>query len=561
MPTRRWDARAPAIAAVAIAVLYGVLGLAVFGPDAVYSGDIGVKFVQTRAVAASRFTSLDLPYPGEFLDPAREFFPIRPPFVLTVGGETQAIYSPASVVLQTGFAGLAGMRGLIALSFISAAVILFACSRMAVAGQKMAVVIALGLASPLWFYAVLGWEHAPAVAFSTAGFAVALASRKGWTCVLAGLLVGSGALVREEVILLTPGLLLIIALRHRSVYAVAVTCAATIVPVVCGLGMDVLVGRPPAAHLRHAVYLVPAVNATETHVVTPFTLRERYQTVIQYWLLGYGNDRWIVAFSSALFVVLAARWRFPGRAGTIPLLLWVIAVVALAAIDLREVMTAPKWIAGLHRLSPYLVFVLLPPPTTGERGPWYHRGLLTTAAVYILLAFVGTNFTGGKSLGPRLLLPLLPLLAVAAMARMVAYLRARAAVDRAIGLAGTVLVMMSIALHVTGTMPAYYVRSREDTSTLQTARAADARVIVADDPFTAQLLFPLYYRKVIFLADSAPLRAKLGTLLADAKVPEVLLISRGPEPGMRLSPLKLRQSDRVGRMYIQYWGRIGRERN
>ena len=84
----------------ALAIFYLALGLFVLSADAVYSGDIGVKFVQARALAAHGFTSLDLPYPGAFLDPERVFFPMRPPFVITAGGETQAIFPPASAVVQ-----------------------------------------------------------------------------------------------------------------------------------------------------------------------------------------------------------------------------------------------------------------------------------------------------------------------------------------------------------------------------------------------------------------------------------------------------------------------------
>ena len=56
---------------------YFVLGLIVLAPEAVYSGDIGVKYVQARALVDQRFTSLNIPYPGEFLDPAREVLPDR----------------------------------------------------------------------------------------------------------------------------------------------------------------------------------------------------------------------------------------------------------------------------------------------------------------------------------------------------------------------------------------------------------------------------------------------------------------------------------------------------
>ena len=40
----------------------------------------------------------------------------------------------------------------------------------------LAIVVAVGLGGPLWFYAVSGWEHAPAVAFGTAAFAWVLRS-------------------------------------------------------------------------------------------------------------------------------------------------------------------------------------------------------------------------------------------------------------------------------------------------------------------------------------------------------------------------------------------------
>ena len=79
---------------------YIVLGLVILTPDAVYSGDIGVKFVQARALAAHRFVSLDIPYPGAFLDPNRRFFALRAPFVMRAGAETQAIFPPASAVVQ-----------------------------------------------------------------------------------------------------------------------------------------------------------------------------------------------------------------------------------------------------------------------------------------------------------------------------------------------------------------------------------------------------------------------------------------------------------------------------
>lgn len=555
-----------AIAVVGISACYTVFGLFVLAPEGLYSGDVGVKFVQARALAASEFRSLDIPYPGEFLDPSREFFPIRPPFVMTVGTETQAIFSPTVAAVQAGLAAVAGLRGMVLLSLFSGAVILFAVRSLAPVGLKTFAVSAVGLSSPLWLYAVLGWEHAPAIACSTASFALVMSSERRSTFLMAGALLGVGALMRDEVILLLPGLVLTVLWRARAAAPLVLTAASAVLVILGGMAVDVLwFGRPPAAHLRHAVELagaeldVPVAGTMPT--LERLSARERYDVVIEYWLLGYADDLWVAAFAVTLAAVLAIRWRWPTTAGAVPLLLWLAAVVVLALLDAWEVVTAPKWLAGLHRVSPYLVFALLPPA-----APRAHRGLSAVAlAVITTLAFVAmafaTNTTGGKSLGPRLLLPVLPLIAVAAIVRIAEYLRANSRIERAVGYAGVGLVVTGAIIHLAGAMPAYYLRNRDDASAVLAALRAPARVIVADDMYTAQLLFPLYYRKVIFLADTGELRARLGTRLAEAKVPEVLLMSRRSEPGMRLSPLKLRESDAVGRFIIQYWGRIGRDLN
>ncbi len=298
--------------------------------------------------------------------------------------------------------------------------------------------------------------------------------------------------------------------------------------------------------------------AGDLPVLEQMSFRSRYETVIHYWLLGYGNDFWVLIFSATLLAALLAR-RFSSSAGSLAILLWVAGVVVLAAMDAWEVATAPKWLAGLHRVAPYLVFALLPPPAKARDDGWQPYAIVAATALYVVAAMVATNTTGGKSLGPRLLLPLLPLLAVAAMMRIAAYLRASAALERVTGYSGVLLVALAAVIHLAGAIPAYQARNRDDAAPLLVAQASSARVIVTDHPHTAQMLLPLYYRKVIFLADSHEARAKLGALLADAKVPEVLLMSERFEPATRLSPLKIRESDKFGRMFIQYWGRVGRD--
>ena len=91
---------------------------------------------------------------------------------MKTGGTTQAIFPPASAVMQAIAVSVGGFRGLIVLSLLSAAVVLVASCGLAPASYRLAIVVAVGLGGPLWFYAVSGWEHAPAVALGTAAFAV-----------------------------------------------------------------------------------------------------------------------------------------------------------------------------------------------------------------------------------------------------------------------------------------------------------------------------------------------------------------------------------------------------
>ena len=554
----------PVVLVAGLVAFYSVFGLVILEPESVYSGDIGVKFVQARALADSGFTSLDIPYPGEFLDPERTFFPLRPPFILVAGGTTQAIFPPVPAVIQAGMVTLFGFDGLIALSVVSAGVVLVASWKMTPRELGVPVLVATGLGGPLWFYAVIGGEHAPALAFSTAAFAVALSpSRWRWVAFVSGALVGAGATLRDEVILLVPGLLLAIWLRHRAWHALATAVAGVLLPLLLSLGLEVLwFGRPPAAHLRHAVHLVQAALPMTTEadsdvpVLRPMTPRERYDTVVTYWLLGRGTPYQVAGFVAALLVALGIRWRWRSSVG---ILIWLLAFGATAVWDLWEVLTAPKFLAGLVRISPFVVLALMPsaPGPAGERhaGQWFRRVVGFATVAYLLIAYAAVNTTGGKSLGPRLLLPLLPLLTISAIVTIANYLRAEGAVSRAVGWTGAVLVAIAVVIHVGGTIPAYKQRNVDDASAVLALAASPHRIVVADEMFTAQLLFPLYARKIILLADTPGLGHHLGKLLAARRFDGALLVSREPRQVVGLRPLRMERAEQQGRMLIQSWRR------
>ena len=553
----RW--RPDTLLLAAIILYYTVIGLLVLRPEAVYSGDIGVKYVQAQALVEQHFRSLDIAYPGQFLDPARRFFPLRPPFVMTVGGAPQAIFPPASTLIEAFGVALAGFRGMIVVTLIGAAVTLYAARRLSLERDRFVTVLALGLASPLWFYAVSGWEHAPAVGLGVLGFALALHSPSRAAAFLAGAAVGAGATVRDEVILLVPGLALALWIRTRRWQAVAAGFGGVLVPLALAMALEVWwFGRPPAAHVRHAVHVLQtALNVTtapnpDVPVLQPITPQERYAFVVQYWIFGYGNDRWIWTFVAAGGIAFGLRAL---TGSSIPLAIWLGAVLVPAWLDFQDLIRAPKWLAGLQRVAPYAVCALLPRPrgNADDDGRFPFIVVITTA-VYLAVAYVGTDTHGGKSLGPRLLLPLLPLLIVASVLRIRSYLRSTAVPERLVGMAGAALLCLSLGMHVFATFPAYYRRNQDDAGALVALASSRVRVVVADDDATAQLLMPLYARKVLFLADTPALMTALGSAMVEQRVPEVVVVSRQSQPA-ELVGLHIDHLERQGRMLLQYYRR------
>jgi hypothetical protein len=235
-------------------------------------------------------------------------------------------------------------------------------------------------------------------------------------------------------------------------------------------------------------------------------------------------------------------------------------VIGLAALDFWELITAPKWLAGLYRVAPYLVFAVLPLPAgnkddRGSPSALLPRIALVAGAAYLLLAFAGVDTTGGKGLGPRLLLPLLPVLTVAAVIRMRAYLAGHTFADRMAGGAGVLLLVMTLVMHCYATTLAYYWRNRDDSSVVLAVAASPERIVVADEVHTAQLLFALYYHKIIFLADSPERAQAMGSLLTSARLSGALLVSRSVEPTLTLPGLRVKRSEQIGRMSITHWGR------
>lgn len=551
----------PWTAVAAVTLVVGWLAFIALAPDAVYSGDFGVKFVQAHELWNNRFASLAIAPRNTFLDPDGRFSPLKAPFVFAARTGTQAIFPPAASILQALFVPLNGLLGMRLLSLLSVALASWATWRLSPRGWAGGTLpLVIGLATPLWFYGVIESEHAPAIALAALSFLVAL-SGKGddpRRAVAAGLILGAAASIRDESILLVPGLVFACWSRERSWRTAGWAIGGCVATLALAATVEVWwFGRPMAAHLRHAVHILRvALRMTnrpneELPELQPLTLRQRWDYVGQYWVFGVGSDTLIIAVATIVAICIAARAWSRNAWALLPALA---ALIAVAAFDLFYLLREPKWVPGLYRLSPFLVFAVIPPPT-GVRDHWLWRVSLFSLASYVALAFAGVDTSGGKSLGPRLLLPLLPLLVAASWRNVADFLAAPRLGERVAGLCGIALAILAFGIHLGAAIPAYIVRSNEDASAMRTIRSSPERVIVADDMYTAQQILPMYYNRVILLAQTPPAGHEIGLTLERERIAGAIVVSRNPDLPTGLPPLHLVETVQRGRFFIQYWRR------
>lgn len=174
-------------------------------PDAFFVGDPGVKLIAARHVASAPGRPLNIPLPTIDNSPT----PYVDPFFRVHGDHAHAITSDLFPLMSAPLLASLGLRGLYvwpALGFLGALAASAWLAREAGSRATEAVVAAVtALGTPLLFYGLEFWEHAPAVAAGTAGAALLLRSRQTKPtstagAFLAGALLGVAVLLRPEAI-------------------------------------------------------------------------------------------------------------------------------------------------------------------------------------------------------------------------------------------------------------------------------------------------------------------------------------------------------------------------
>jgi hypothetical protein len=545
---------------VALALVYTVIAFGVLKPDATYSIDTTVKYVQARTLLASGFLQSSFENRGAFVDPGGKFLPFTPPYVFPTSTGWQSIFPTASALLWAPFSRW-GLAGVTMPALAGACLLLWATWRFGRNGPgEQALPAVLGAGTILWFYATSPNEHGLAAALTTAALIAAVRDGR-WSLVAAGFLLGLAGILRDEALLVAPGLVIArYVAGTRSPLKLAAQAAlmagACLVPLLAIAALDSLVyQRPASAHLLHAMPVLqrwlPPESVKGLPALPEFTWGDKADILVQQWLVGVGTPVEKLLVAVALVTAVAVR-RWTGSA------LGLVAVLGgLAAWQIADVVTllsAPKFVSGLYRLCPFLVFALVPLPKGTTPSP-LRRLALATAACYLLLAFAGLGTVGGKSFGPRLLFPLLPLLTVAAVQSIAAWAgRIRTSgVDGTVGAIGITLVGVAVMMQIGVALPAWTVRNRLDYQLIAHVDAANDPVVVLDHPSTVQMTARFYFDRAVFLATTEQTAAELAGLLSRAHVRSMSVVVRGPLVGY--PPFSLLEHVKEGRSFRQRWVR------
>jgi hypothetical protein len=217
-------------------LLAGCIALRVHLPrESSWITDSGNKRITVESIALSGYTSVAIGYPAAGIDPEFRFFPRGGEHFIPVGSRMFALSPFQFPALTTPLYVAFRSAGLYIIPILAFAAILLLLRRMAadLGAREDVVIVAAAIGSPLFFYALLLWEHTLAVSLSTAAIALLLRQRDadGFRRVFAaGLLLAASTVFREEGYVVLFAVAIAMIPRGRALGTLAAGFALVIVP-------------------------------------------------------------------------------------------------------------------------------------------------------------------------------------------------------------------------------------------------------------------------------------------------------------------------------------------
>jgi hypothetical protein len=419
--------------------------------DLFWSPDQGGKFLQVLALLDGRY-DLSIPYPGRALDPGFLFQPYVYGYI--VDGALQLPWPMAwalpSAVLYAALGGI----GLVLLPICGGLLSAWSAGRLAdrlAPGSGWLAILLAGLATPIFVYSTLFWEHAPAAGFFSLGLLLSLPDQKR-SASLRWLLGGSCFGV---------------AMAWRNETCISLVAAAAAWPIVArafhrrklayiaaGLGLALVPAGMYQWLVTGAVYArTPALPASAPRAIENLVRQAPWLPAD---LLVGRRDlglelpetvRWLPAVGLGLLLagrLVKERWQKLFRLGGL--------VLAGSATAALLVTPAPHVVRGFLIGAPFLGVILL--TSSAVTGSPSGRVLVGFAALALPLYGLTLPMLhlqgvagGGTEWGPRYLLSAYPPLTAVAAAVLVGLFRSQDRLEQALSAA---LVARGFAFQLAG---------------------------------------------------------------------------------------------------------------
>jgi len=507
------------ISAFVIVLAYCALQYWWLPPDGFVTGDSGTKYLQARAVVAHGPLHPWVEGPALDVDTALQW---QEPFLMPVKGHLVGVFSWLLSILAAPFLAVFGLRGLYVIPALSVAMIFLAASSIGRSLGQPWGGLASGwcavLATPILFYGAELWEHAPAVALSTAG--TALLFRVGSTprrdAALAGACFVLAAALRPEALVVAPAIVLTRAWMDgpRSV-------ARGVLPLAIGAAV--------------AGVVIAAINVLIYGAVVPQQFSSNLQAGFSYW---------DVRRDAILSLVLPLRFRslfvlalvILGAAPFVRSPRVRLAIAHAGAVTLLAVgVGVPLWRTHVDHLSWLSTFGTSQLAHTwpalallGYSSAWpsetrLERTLLVATAVVFALVFFTMPHTGGAQWSARFFLPAAPL-AAALGVRLLLRRETRAIAALAIGL--------TIGVQIYGVTFLRYFKRVNAQITHQTHALTRSGDVIASDLFWyPQVTATLYPSRRLLFASSPSDFERIAAASADRGLRTMWIATATPATG------------------------------
>lgn len=500
----------PLLAGATVFLLYLAIAVAWLQPDAVWTVDTGAKWLQLDSLRweNGRF-AFDIQYPNQQTDPALLFahnYSVSS-LLSIVNGQLHLRRLPLFPLLTLPFYRLWGAYGLYVLPALGGAVIsALTLSVVPRTDRRLSMWLLVAFASPVFIYAVLFWEHTPAVAVTlVAVYWVfhAPSMRRGttWQWTGIGLLFGLAAYLRLEVLIFSLTFLgccwlLLPARRWGLVWAGAV------------LFLVMLPYQP-----LHAALFRQPVPENAAYVVQPgiYARAAGWQAVPDL-LIGPALEqaaatgwRGLLWAGTAVIAIFLAF--LPTQAAFVRWLQW--GALALTAVIAASFLFSPVNYHAAHGLlftTPWLLLALCRSRELWRLNQPHLRVIILTTLLGLLgyaLAVIGVRFGpphGGLEWGARFAIVFYPFLAIMAGWDLKLNRPAAAALFTA-GL----LIYLGVGFQLRGLSVLY--QDKRINHELNQAMIADPNSVILTDIWWLLLnAAPIYHQKNIYLIDEVTLR-------------------------------------------------------